>query len=305
MLLRHNLIAVLRWALGGYLVALAGHAQAFPLVVHSGDTLPALAERLYGRADYARLLAAANGLGEAESPPLASGMRLEIPTLGYRMAVRGDTWPDLATRLLGAPQRANVLALANDSRPGLSPSEGAELVVPYTLTVTAKGGEPLSSLAERFLGSKRRGALLAQYNGLPEGPLAAGDSVLVPLTDLTLTEAGMEAERNALGASGDAGRNRRAHQLAMAEALPALLAEVRSGRYVEAVARGVAWLATSELTSRERASVQRELLEAYAALGATGRAREACSEWREADPRAKLDPRLLSPKLLLACRVAP
>jgi hypothetical protein len=125
----------------------------------------------------------------------------------------------------------------------------------------------------------------------------------VPLTELTLTEAGIEAERNALGGAGAVGRDRRTRQLEIAGALPGLLAQVRSGRYVEAVARGVAWLAGSELTLLERAAVQRQLLEAYTALGATGRAREACGEWLQADPRAKLDPRLLSPKLLAACRL--
>jgi hypothetical protein len=235
---------------------------------------------------------------------LAAGMRLEVPALGYRIATRGDTWPELATRLLGAPQRANVLALANDSKPSQSPAEGAELVVPYNLSVTAAGGELFSTLAERFLGSKRRGPMLAQYNGLGEGALAPGRTVLIPLTELPLSDAGMEAERNALEGSGELGKDRRARQLAASGALPGLLAQVRSGRYVEAVARGVAWLAGSDLTLLDRASVQRQLLEAYVALGATGRAREACREWRQADPRAKLDPRLLSPKLLAACRAA-
>jgi phage tail protein X len=301
-----NFRAALTWVIGGYFMAFSTRATAFPLIVQPGDTLPAIAERVYGRADYERILAAANGLGDSGSPTLASGMRLEVPALGYRVAVRGDTWPELATRLLGAPQRANVLALANDSKPGLSPVEGAELVVPYSLSVTiTDGGELFASLAERFLGNRRRGAMLAQYNGLAEGVLATGRTVLVPLTELPLTEAGMEAERNALGTSGEFGRERRASQRAAAGALPGLLAQVRSGRYVDAVARGVALLARSELTSLERASVQRQLLEAYAALGAKGRARDACGEWRQADPRAKLDPRLLSPKLLAACEATP
>lgn len=305
MLLRRNFISSLRWVLGGCLMAFSGHAAAFPLIVQPGDTLPAIAERLYGSAGYERILAAANGLGEAESPTLPSGMRLEIPALGYRVAVRGDTWPELAARLLGAPQRANVLAIANDSKPWLSPVEGAELVVPYNLSFTAVGGELFATLAERFLSNRRRGVMLAQYNGLAEGALEPGRMVLIPLTELPLSEAGMEAERNALAGSGELGRDRRASQVAAAGALPGLLAQVRSGRYVDAVSRGVALLSRTELTLPERASVQRQLLEAYAALGAPGRASEACREWRQADPRAKLDPRVLSPKLLAACRAAP
>ena len=80
-----------------------------------------------------------------------------------------------------------------------------------------------------------------------------------------------------------------------------LLAEVRGGRYADAVARGVALLSASSLTTPQRASVQRQLLEAYAALGAEGRAADACREWRLAAPRARLSPVELSPKLLSAC----
>jgi hypothetical protein len=135
--------------------------------------------------------------------------------------------------------------------------------------------------------------------------LAPGQLVLLPISDLALTEAGREAARAALESWSGLGGERREQQAAAAEELPTLLAHVRAGRYVEGVAQGVALLAGSALTLPQRAAVQRQLLEAYAALGASGRAADACREWRLAAPQARLDPRELSPKLLAACSAAP
>jgi len=45
----------------------------------------------------------------------------------------------------------------------------------------------------------------------------------------------------------------------------------------------------------------RQLLESYVALGSGGLAEQACRDWRTADPSARLDPALLSPKLIAAC----
>jgi hypothetical protein len=43
-------------------------------------------------------------------------------------------------------------------------------------------------------------------------------------------------------------------------------------------------------------------LEAYAALDAPGLAAASCKEWRKLDPSARLDPVLMSPKLISACQ---
>jgi hypothetical protein len=277
-------------------------ARAFPLVVQSGDTLAGIAQRVYGRVEYEGLLVSANGLDAHGGIPIAAGMRLEVPALAYRRVAAGDTWASLATSLLGSAARAPVLAFANDSKPWLAPTENAEIIVPYNLRFVAEGGENLSVVAERFLGDKKRAWMLASYNGLDDLQLRAGQLVLIPLTDLRLTVIGQEAARRALDGWGGTGGERRAEQTAANGELHALLADVRGGRYTEAVARGVALLAGSALTTPQRALVQRQLLEAYAALGATGRAADACREWRRAAPRARVEPREMSPKLVAACR---
>jgi hypothetical protein len=276
-------------------------AGAFPLVVQPGDTLAGIAQRIYGRVEYEGLLVSANGLEAHGGIAIVPGMRLEIPTLAYRRIAPGDTWPALATAFLGSPARAPVLAFANDSKPWLAPTENAEIIVPYNLRFVAEGGENILDVAGRFLGSKKHGWMLAGYNGIENPVLEAGRLLLIPLTELRLTDEGERAARRALEGWGGLGGERRAQQAVAASELPALLADVRSGRYAEAVARGVALLAGSSLTTPQRASVHRQLLEAYAALGASGRAADACREWQRAARRAPIDPVMMSPKLVAAC----
>jgi hypothetical protein len=284
---------------------LSGRAGAFPLIVQPGDTLAGIAQRVYGRVDHEGILVSANGLDVRGGIAIVPGLRLEVPALAYRRTAHGDTWPALAGALLGSPHRAAVLAFANDSKPWLLPVDNAEIIIPYNLRYVAAGGENILDVAEQFLGNKKRAWMLADYNGIKNVVLDSGQLLLIPLTELRLTEAGREAARRALEGWGNGSSDRREQQRAAAEELPALLGDVRAGRYTEAVARGVALLAGSELTTPQRASVQRQLLEAYAALGASGRAAQACREWRAAAPRARLDPVELSPKLLAACRPSP
>lgn len=302
---RHSVIAFASRALLALCTLCAREAGAFPIFVKPGDTFSALAQRVYGRVESERVLAAANGLEHWGDVPLPPGARLEAPTLAYRRVARGETWSELGNALLGAPERGSALAFANGSKPWLPPAEGTEIVVPYNLHVIAEAGDTLSSLAKRYLGSEKRAWMLAEYNGQKDVGLTPGQLVLLPISDLPLTEAGREAARAALESWSGLGGERRERQMAAAEELPALLANIRAGRYVESVAEGVALLAGSALTTPQRAAVQRQLLEAYAALGATGRAADACREWRRAAPQAKLDPRELSPKLLAACSAAP
>jgi hypothetical protein len=279
----------------------AAVANAFPVVVQSGDTLAGIAQRIYGRVDYEGLLVTANGLEAHGGIPIAAGMRLEVPALAHRRVAPGDTWPALATTLLGSPDRATLLAFSNNGKPWQPPTENAEIVIPYNLRFVASGGETLAEVAERFLGDKRRATMLAAYNAVGAAPLEAGQLLLIPLTQLPLTPVGLQLARRAAEIWTAPGGELKAQQAAAADELPLLLADVRGGRYADAVARGVALLSSASLTTPQRASVQRQLLEAYAALGAEGRAADACREWQRAAPRARLSPIELSPKLLSAC----
>jgi phage tail protein X len=292
----------LSWLAFCGLTAVLGHAQAFTHIVAEKDTLASIAERYYGRIQFEKLLVAANDLDARGGSPIVRGMRLEVPALGHRVVKQGETWDSLAAELLGSPKRSDVLSLANDSSPWLTPEEGAEIVVPFNLRVLPDSGDTLITIAYRFYGDMNRAWVLDRYNLLNGRKLQPGDAVLVPLTELPLTEAGKQAARAAAGAAcSQAQGETRAIQKKVAQELPALLSDIRSGRYVDAVARGTRFLASAELSEPQIGLVQRQLLEAYVALEAPGLAANACSEWLKRTPSATLSPVELSPKILSAC----
>lgn len=286
----------------GCLAARADRAHAFTHVVSDKDTLASIAERYYGRIQFEKLLVAANDLDARGGTPIVRGMRLEVPALGHRVVRQGETWDSLATELLGSPKRSDVLSMANDSSPWLTPQEGAEIVVPFNLRVLPDAGDTLVTIAYRFYGDMNRAWVLDRYNMLGGRKLQRGDVVLVPLTELPLTEAGKQAARASAGAvCSQAQGETRAAQKKVAQELPALLSDVRSGRYVDAVARGTRFLASAELSEPQIAVVYRQLLEAYVALEAPGLAAAACAEWLKRAPGARLSTLELSPKILSAC----
>jgi phage tail protein X len=298
-------------ALSGALVAAAcilgteSQAGAFTHRVASGDTLASIAEKYYGRIQYERLLVAANFLDARGGTPILRGMRLEVPALEHRKVAHGDTWETLAADLLGSPSRADVLSMANGSNPWLAPEEGSEIEVPYNLRVVVGEGEQITQVAYRHLGDMSKAWLLDRYNGLEGKKLARGDVVLVPLTDLPLTPAGREAVTQAtLATCSEAMGAGKKTQRKIAQELPALVADVRAGRYVDAVTRGTRFVATGMLTEPQLALVHQKLTEAYVALDSVGLATASCVEWRKRDPAARLDPALHSPKIIAACEHA-
>jgi len=280
-------------------------AHAFTVVVAPGDTLASIAERYYGRIQQERLLVAANFLDARRGTPIVPGMRLEVPALGHHKIARGETWETLAAELLGSPSRADVLSGANGSSPWLAPEDGSEIAVPYNLRVVVGEKEELTAIAYRHLGDMNKAWTLDHYNGLNGKKPLEGDALLVPLTDLTLTEAGIKAAAAAAGSDcTEAGGAVRRSQQHIAQELPALVADVRAGRYTEAVTRGVRFIASGALTEPQRALVEQKLTEAYVALDAPGLAAAACSEWRKRDRAVHLDPVVMSPKIIAACERA-
>ena len=264
--------------------------------------MASIAERYYGRIQFEKLLVAANDLDARGGSPIVRGMRLEVPALGHRIVRQGETWDSLATELLGSPKRSDVLSLANDSSPWLTPEEGAEIIVPFNLRVLPDTGDTLITIAYRFYGDMNRAWVLDRYNLLDGRKLQPGDVVLVPMTELPLTEEGKQAARASAGAAcSQAQGETRAVQKKVAQELPALLADIRSGRYVDAVARGTRFLASAELSEPQVALVHRQLLEAYVALEAPGLATAACTEWLKRSPGVVLSPVELSPKILAVC----
>lgn len=291
------------------LVALASlppsPAHAFPHVLQRGESLARIAERVYGRVDHEKILVAANGLDAGGGVATVPGQRLEIPALQHVRVQPGDTWATLAEALLGHTERQDVLSAANQSSPWMTPSEGAEIVVPYNLRVLVGPGDNVVTIALRFMGSREKAWILDRYNFLKGRTPKRGEILLVPLSTLTLTDAGRAEASVATSSerSQAAGGTRDAQRRAETE-MPGLLAEVRGGRYLDAVHRGSRMLAYGELSRPQLAAIHRQLLEAYAALDARGHASASCRTWRESDPDASLNPDQLSPKLIAACQTA-
>jgi len=277
-------------------------AAAFTHIVQKGETLAQIAERTYGRIQFEKILVVANALDAQGGSPIAAGQRLEIPALDHYRVSAGDTWQGLAKQLLGDPERSVVFAQANDTMPWTAPAEGAEIVVPYNLRYIANQGENIVSLALKFTGEKEKAWMLDQYNHMNGQPIRRGDVILIPLVSLPLTDAG-KAEATAAEASvrSQAGGSARVAQRKVEAEIPLLLGDLRGGRYVDALTRGGKLLGLGELTRPQIALIQRQLTEAYVALDAPGLAATACSAWRAHDPKARLDPVVLSPKIMAAC----
>jgi hypothetical protein len=284
-------------------LCIATPADAFTYVVQKSDTLAGIAERMYGRIPYERILVHANALEACGGSPIVPGMRLEIPAVAHHRVTAGETWQGLARDLLGDPTRAEKLAASNDAKSWIPPEDGADILVPYNLRYVVEDRETIPEVSAKFFADKESAWMLDRYNHVEGSALQRGDVVLVPLTDLPLTEEGKQAAREAEGtARSEVEGAAREAQRKAANEMPSLLAEQRGGRYLEAVVHGNRMLAMGDLTRAQLADIHRVLTEAYVALEATGLAAAACQKWRMADPTVVLDPVTTSPKIIDACK---
>ncbi|NUO54478.1 MAG: LysM peptidoglycan-binding domain-containing protein [Polyangiaceae bacterium] len=273
---------------------------AFPYVAKRGETLAMLSLRFYGRVDKEKVLVTANGL--RDGAPVVPGTRLEVPTVSHHRVERGETWESLAELYLGEPKRAEALALGNETMPWLPVESGREIVVPYVLRVVSAPGDSTPSLAYSYLGHRDDAYMVDRFNSLNGRPLKSGDVLLLPISDLALTDEGVDAARAGLALSSrEAAGDARDAQLRADTELPLLAREVQEGRWVAAITRGNQLLGGGVLSDPQTAHANRLLLEAYVALDEEELARTACDEWRRADPDSPLDPIEVSPKVLRAC----
>jgi hypothetical protein len=281
-------------------------ARAFTHLVLPGETLAQIAARVYGDPKLEYVLVGANALDVAGGSAIVPGMRLEIPAPAYHHVVLNETWYELALAWLGDTKRADALANANKAQSWVPPEEGREIVVPAVLSIIAGENDNDMTVAGRYLGDVNKAWVIDAYNFRKTGPFRRGEVVLIALPDLTLTVRGKAEARDALDRERTEGHGGQHDVQRRADGeLPALLADVRGGRYVDAVARGNRALALGELTKQQLATVNRALLEAYVALDAPGLAAGACAAWRANDPAAKAEiggADQMSPKMRAACK---
>jgi LysM repeat protein len=285
------------------ILAAPAAARAFTHIVKPGETLAQIAERVYGDSKRETVLVGANALDVQGGTIISPGTRLEVPAPGHHTVMQGETWAELAMSWLGTNDMARTELLAHDNKgvPWIPPVEGQEIEIPAVVTYIAGEGETVNTIAARFWGDPNRGWELNAYN-LRQGVLVRrGEVVLVAMPGLRLTEAGRAEARLAAERDGASGGMALEQQRKADAELPQLLADVRYGRYAEAVARGNRLLGGAALTHPQLAVLHRALLEAYVALDARAAAAAACAAWRSNDPSATLDPVRTSPKIRSAC----
>lgn len=280
-------------------------AGAFQHVVGGTETLASLAMRFYGSPRFEAAIVGANALDSHGGSAVHAGHPLEIPAPSHQRVRTGDTWFSLAKQTLGDGKRADVLARANGAVAWVAPAEDQEIEIPAVVPHIVSDDETVTTLAQRYYNDANRGWELDIYNNRdPKQRLLRGDVVLVPLLDLSLSDEGKREARVAADRTRTEGGGQAYEAQRHAEAdIPPLLADVRAGRYVDAVVKGNRVLGTGELTKPQLAAIHRAMLEAYVALEAPGLATDACAAWRaNAGTDQRLDPRLVSPKIRAVCK---
>lgn len=270
-------------------------ADAIVHVVRPGETLKSIGELYYGDRRESPL-AAENAI--EPNVPIVSGMRLVIPTVRYHRVQKGETWAELAERYYADVRRAFVLAEANSGSPSRAPEAGQLLLVPYPLRYVSSAHDPVRQAARDFFdGSNKAIAMIRRFNAIKTARSVRGEVLLLPLSNLVLSEQGRQhaaAQGKGLAQAGQA----RDKQVAAHEALPTLRQHVLEGRYVEAVALANQLLGWGELTGNQLVTIQRELGTALIALDRDDLAFEAFKSLLEQQPDVELGLGDTSPRVL-------
>jgi LysM domain len=283
-------------------LTLSTPAHAFSHVVRPGETLAEIARRVYGDPAKESLLAGANALDVGGGSAIVPGMRIEIPAPLHHRVTVGETWTSLALGWLGSGSRVDILARANKAVPWIQPEPNLEIEIPAVVAHFVSEGDTSTSLAARYWGNGNRGWELNSFNGRSEAPMHRGEIILVPLPGLSLTQAGMSEALAALNlAQSEVSVAGLAAQRHADAELPALVEDLRAGRYVEVVARANRVLGSAELTRQRLTALYLALLEAYVALDAPKEASAICAALRANDKEVRLDPTTTSPKIRAAC----
>lgn len=95
--------------------------------------------------------------------------------------VKGDTIELLAAEYYGDRNYAIFIMVANEMQHARPLSPGERLKVPANRAVTVAVGDTFESLAEQYLGDRRRARFLAGFNQLPaSASLTAGEIIQIP-----------------------------------------------------------------------------------------------------------------------------
>jgi hypothetical protein len=294
-------IAALVWS------SASASAQSGPFVhtVRPGETLASIAQRYYGDPRKESILVAENGLNAQGGAAIVVGLRLIIPFVTYHRVADGETWAMLAERFYGSADRAFLLIEENEGTAGDQPDVGAELMIPYPLRYTSEQSDNLRRIGMIYYRSDGPDAIrkLRRFNGMRGIRPNRGQVVLVPLSNLTLSDEGREIVAGASPVAATGGETRELQQR-IDEEMPRLREHIRRGRYTEAVSLGNRLLGSGRLTGNQIVSIQRELATAYVALNRADLAVQAFRTALRRQRDLELDVTRTSPVVLRALEEA-
>ena len=199
--------------------------------------------------------------------------------------------------------RTELLAHANKGVPWVPPVEGQEIEIPAVVTYLAGEGETVNTIAARFWGDPNRGWELNTYNrreGVLVQPRRGRPRRRCPACGSPRRDGPRRAPRPS--ATAPAAGWRSSSSARPTPSFPQLLADVRYGRYAEAVARG------NRLARRRRAHAPAARRRPPRAARGLRRARRPrapppprAPPGSRTNPNPVLDPVRVSPKIRAAC----
>ncbi|MFN0252622.1 MAG: LysM peptidoglycan-binding domain-containing protein [Kofleriaceae bacterium] len=259
-----------------------------------GDSLALLAAEFYGDRNKAIFIMVANKMDH--SRPLKPGERLRIPVSRPYTTAPGDTFETIAANFLGDAKRGTFLAEFNGLAPDDRIPSGTDLVIPFTITHTAKNTVTIGQIAAAYFGNEKNAQMIRQYNFLEKETLEKGEKLIVPIFNVRLQASKLPP----IDADSNKRREKqRKSQAHAAQALPAARVAWRDGDYalVKDTLAGLAQDA-DYLQTAQAVEVGVMLGAMHLAFGEDKPALEAFKRVLERMPNHMLSPYVHSPKVI-------
>jgi LysM repeat protein len=168
-----------------FLLQLVG-STSWSMTYHAlrpGETLADVAKAFYGDQDKAILLLQYNRIPDPKK--ILPGTKIAIPKIIQYTVKKGDTLATIAHRFLGDQRRYQVLASINHLDSPQSLTIGSTIKIPFDISHIVKGGESLTTIANRYYGDPDKFHLIASYNFITDPRAIKPETeILIPIFNL-------------------------------------------------------------------------------------------------------------------------